>query len=350
MSTTAPGPAEHQVPPDPRLDPHLDPRVDTALRQLVGDGVLTQEQARLTASALAAAVAPPVEAAAEPASLAARLAEVAGYAGGALVAAAAGLFLRTSWHTLSDAARVAWLSALAVALLLAGAAVLATAEPAFRQLLPLLRAGGLPVRRRLTSALWSLAAGTAGAAVAVGVHAQTPFPAAVVALVLLGPAYAVAPAAVGHLAAFAALVLAAMSGLDEAGVDAAVPYALVLLALAAGWAALTVTGVLRERTLGLAAATGAAFAGVMVPAGEVPWLSHGLGALLALVLFAGYVRARAWPLLVGAVLTTTVVAGQVTSDLVGGGTSRALVVFVAGLVLLGSSAMGLRLRGRPPAG
>lgn len=356
MSTTSPRPtgAPHPAPSAAT--------VDAALQKLVADGVLTADQARLVAHALAAGAAPAAETVAsipapsvapvaagepggEPPPLSARLAEVAAYAGAALVATAAGLFLRTSWQTLSDAARVAWLAGIAAVLLLAGAVVLATAGVPVGQLVGELRAGRHAVRRRLASALWSLAAATAGAAVAVAVDARTPWPAAVVALVLLAPAYAVAPAAVGHLAAFAALVLAGVTALDEAGADTELPYALVLLGVAAIWVALTLTGVLRERTLGLAAATGAAFVGTMVPAGELPWLSHGLGALLAVALFLGYVVVREWPLLVGAVLTTTVVAAQVTSDLVGGQTSRAIVVLVAGLVLLGSSAVALRMRG-----
>lgn len=235
-------------------------------------------------------------------------------------------------------------------LVLAGLAVLATARLPLARLLPELRAGGLPVRRRLTSALWSLAGLAVGAAVAVGLEPGSPFPAAVAALPVLGVGYAIAPAVVGHAAVFAAFALASASALDEAGVvDQPVAYALVLLGVAAVWAVLTLTAVLRERTLGLALATGIAFAGVMVPAGQDPWVSHALGLALAVLLFAGYVRLRAdrcWPLLAGAVLTTTVVAAQLTDDLLGGRTSRAVVVLVAGVVLLASSALGLRLRGQ----
>ncbi|MGN6333999.1 MAG: hypothetical protein ACTHOD_20485 [Motilibacteraceae bacterium] len=339
MSTTAPGPADHLEPsraPHPGPEPVGDPRIHAALRQLVVDGVLAEHQARLTAAALAAALAPapaptsPADVAAPGAAaqapLRARLAEVAGYAGGALVATGIGLFLGSAWPDLSRAARVAWLAGIAVVLLLAGAAVLATARLPLARLLPELRAGGLPVRRRLTSALWSLAGLGVGAAVAVGLEPGTPFPAALAALPVLAAGYAVAPAVVGHAAVFAAFALASASALDQAGVvDRPIPYALVLLAVAAAWAVLTLTGVLRERVLGLALATGIAFAGVMVPAGQDPWVSHGLGIALAALLFAGYVRLRAdrcWPLLAGAVLATTVVAAQVTDDLLGGRTSR----------------------------
>ncbi|HEU4674812.1 MAG TPA: hypothetical protein VFS29_02415 [Motilibacteraceae bacterium] len=369
MSTTAPGPSDRIDPSQPPggagepgqagrsdqpgqpLDPRLDASLDAALRQLVVDGVLAAHQARLTAAALAEAVpttapAPSRPAPMEAASLRARLAEVAGYAGGALVATGVGLFLGSAWQDLSRAARVGWLAGIAAVLVLAGVAVLATARMPVSRLLPELRAGGLPVRRRLASALWALAAGTAGAATAVALEPDTPLPAVLVALPLVVAGYAVAPAVIGHAAAFAAVVLLAVSSLQEAGVDASVPYAVVLLAVAALWAAATLTGVLRERVLGLAVATGLAFAAAMIPAGDEPWLSHAIGAVLAVLLFAGYVRLRAWPLLAGAVLTTTVVAAQLTSDLLGGQTSRAVVVLVAGVVLLASSALGLRLRGQ----
>lgn len=369
MSTTAPGPADHLGPTHPSgHGPGPDPRIDAVLRQLVVDGVMAEHQARLTAAALAAALSststptptptpsPPSTPAARGASapLRARLAEVAGYAGGALVATGIGLFLGSAWPDLSPAARVAWLGGIAVVLVLAGVAVLATARLPFARLLPELRTGGLPVRRRLASALWSLAAASVAGAVAVALDPASPFPAALAALPLLAAGYAVAPAVVGHAALFAAFALASASALDQAGVvDRPVPYALVLLAVAAVWAVLTLLGVLRERTLGLALATGIAFAGAMVPAGQDPWVSHGLGAALAVLLFAGYVRLRGdrcWPLLAGAVLTTTVVAAQLTSDLLGGQTSRAVVVLVAGVVLLASSALGLRLRGQERAG
>jgi hypothetical protein len=375
MSTTAPGPADHVEPSRPSRPgpkPASDPRIQAALRQLVVDGVLAEHQARLTAAALEAALAAgpvaPADVAAPGAAapgaaapggtagqapLRARLAEVAGYAGGALVATGIGLFLGSAWPDLSRAARVGWLAVIAVVLVLAGVAVLATARLPLSLLLPELRAGGLPVRRRLTSALWSLAGLAVGAAVAVGLEPATPFPAALAALPVLVAGYAVAPAVVGHAAVFAAFALASASTLDQAGVvDQPIPYALVLLGVAAVWAVLTLTAVLRERTLGLALATGIAFAGAMVPAGQDPWVSHALGAVLAVVLFAGYVRLRAdrcWPLLAGAVLTTTVVAAQLTSDLLGGRTSRAVVVLVAGVVLLASSALGLRLRGQERA-
>lgn len=359
MSTTAPGPADRlgpAQPSQPGVEHGPDRRIEAALRQLVVDGVLAEHQARLAAAAVEAALAatpaepPPAAAGAGPAPLRARLAEVAGYAGGALVATGIGLFLGSAWPDLSHAARVAWLAGIAVVLVLAGIAVLASARLPVARLLPELRAGGLPVRRRLASALWSLAGLGVGATVVVALDPASPFPAALAALPLLAVAYAVAPAVVGHAALFAAFALTSASALDEAGVvDAPVPYALVLLAVAAVWAVLTLAGVLRERVLGLALATGIAFAGAMVPAGEEPWLSHGIGAALAVLLFAGYVRLRAdrcWPLLAGAVLTTTVVAAQVTDDLLGGETSRAVVVLVAGVVLLASSALGLRLRGQ----
>src|SRR3712207_3733748 len=86
---------------------------------LLAHHILRPEHAAAAVDALTAPASPPTSQAAQPPR--GRLAEVAGYAGGALVASAAGLFLTTSFSSLSMPGRAGLLAGAALVLAVVGA-------------------------------------------------------------------------------------------------------------------------------------------------------------------------------------------------------------------------------------
>ena len=90
-----------------------------------------------------------------------RLAELAGYVGGAFVISAAAIFLTAQWGGLGSGQRVLLLAGAAVLLAVAGGAIGAATGAGFSAV----RNGQEPVRRRLTGALLTGAAASAAGAV-----------------------------------------------------------------------------------------------------------------------------------------------------------------------------------------
>lgn len=320
----------------------LEPAETVVLRTAVADGVITADQAQELGRRLAGAASGPAES--RPTGRG-QLAELAGYAGGALVLGAAGLFLGTSWPGLSDGVRAGVLFATAAVLLAAGAVfvVLSGLGP---------RALGVDrdsARRRLVSTLWALAA--AGAAGGAGVladgHGDLPVAAAATGFVVAAVTYLLVPGAPGHLAtavAAATLVATSVEALLDPPDTSALAIAWVALALA--WAGITVVAALPERYLGLglAAALGLIAAQLPVLNGVDEGLGYALTAGVAVAGYVGYLASRAWPVLAAGVVATTLVVPEALHDWTDGSVSVAGALLVAGLTLLGASAAGLKLR------
>jgi hypothetical protein len=73
-------------------------------------------------------------------------------------------------------------------------------------------------------------------------------------------------------------------------------------------------------------------------------LGYALTAAVAVVGFVGYLSTRSWSVLAVAVLATTLVVPEALHDWTNGSVPAAGSLLIAGLTLLGASAIGLRLR------
>lgn len=313
-------------------------RVDAVLTTAVADGVLGEDQAAELRRRLTAAGRPDLEA--RPAG---RLAELAGYAGGALVLGGAGLFLGTTWGDLGDSTRATVLLGAAGALLLAGLAVARSA----RQPLRALSGDRDSPRRRLVSTLWALAAAAVSGGVGVLTGADVPLEAATAGLLAAGAGYLVVRGAPGQVAAAAAAAVVVGTSVDRVSSDAsATAYALAYVGLAVLWAGLVVARVLRERDLGFALAAAAALLGAQLPviAGGSDGIGYALTAGVAAAGYAGYLAVRSWPVLAAAVVATTLVVPEALHDWTDGSVPVSGALLVAGLTLLAASTAGLRLR------
>jgi hypothetical protein len=329
------------------------PAVAATLQDLVVEGTLTADQAERVAQRLITAPDTPADpvpdAPAAPAlRTSGRLAEIAGYAGGALLLGATALFLASGWQDLSDTSRVVILTGTAVLLLVVGG-LIALSGGSVRAL------GRVhdSARRRLVSVLWTFAAGTAAGAAALSfdnhdyefVHGLIAASAA--GLLVAGVCYALVPSAVGQLGVYAGSIALLCGLILQIGDDpGTTPYAVALLVLGGLWAALAVSDVLREREPGLALGAGLALFAAQLPviSYEADELGYALTAAVAVAGFAGYLSTRSWSVLAAGVLATTLVVPEALHDWTGGSLPAAGLLLIAGLTLLGASAIGLRLR------
>jgi hypothetical protein len=323
------------------------PDVAAALHDLVTDGTLSAAQAAQVAERLTAATSA-IDTPAGPAGLAVqprkvgRLAEIAGYAGGALLLGAVALFLTSGWQDLSDTARVVILTGTSVLLIVAGG-LIALGGGSVRAL------GRQPdsARRRLVSVLWTFAAASAAGAASLAVDEYELVAASAVGLVVVGVGYALVPGAVGQLGAWAACIGLVTGLVDEIGDGpSTTPYAVALVAVGVLWTALAVTRVLREKEPGLALGAGLALLAAQLPVfgGDVDGLGYSLTAAVAVAGFAAYLSTRSWSVLGAGVIATTLVVPEALYDWTDGSVSAAGSLLIAGLTLLAASAIGLRLR------
>jgi hypothetical protein len=331
------------------------PAVSAVLQDLVVDGTLTATQAAHVTERLTGVTDTNPEARTAPGGSVAhprdrgRLAEIAGYAGGALLLGAAALFLTSGWQDLSDNSRVAILTGMTVLLIVPGALIGFGAGS--------VRALGRQhdsARRRLVSVLWTFAAvsaaGAAGLAVNDHEFVHSLIAASAAGLLVVSLCYAVVPSAVGQLGVWAGNIGLVCGLILQIGDrPSTTPYAIALLALGAVWAALAVTHVLREVEPGLALGAGLALFAAQLPVFSYDFdeLGYGLTAAVAVAGFAGfagYAATRSWSVLAVAVLATTLVVPEALHDWTNGSVPAAGSLLIAGLTLLGASAIGLRLR------
>lgn len=299
-----------------------------ALQELVGRGVLGQDQADAVRAALDSG---PTR------SRRGVLWEVLGYLGGVLVLSGALLLAGQTWAELPEPARVLILTAVAV--LPAGVGVFIAGGPGRVR-------SSRGHRARVITVLFALTA-VAGAA-AVGTAVPEPvgeWPWAVTGLVLAVVGYLALPAAFTAFASCAftaALVLAAASD----WFSWSVPVTTGLL-LGAGllWTVLVLTGVVAQRTA-LACGLAIALTGAQWPASESwPW-AYGSTFVLALLLLAVFLRSRDPVLLAAGVIGVVIAVPEAVWDWTGGALSAPLIVLLAGVVLLVAGGVGLGWRRR----
>ncbi|MFK4039891.1 hypothetical protein ACI2LC_29180 [Nonomuraea wenchangensis] len=315
---------------------------DEVLRRLVREGVLTAAQALAVHQAL--------DEAERPAR--ARWAEVAGYVGGALLLVGAVSLAGTSWPVLSTAARVlillsATVALLAAGLLLAGLGVRLRAgerRRAWREGVE--RAG--PGRRRTGGVALALASATgalAAAELSAAVTGTRLMAAAVTGLVLAAAGYVALPggpcavAAAGFAALTAEAVAGELSGYDSMAVG------LTLVGTGVVWTALVRAGVIRQRRLGLGLGAAVALFGAQHGLGtgaDLAW-SYVTTTAVALACLVLYRWERAWVLLVAGVAGLTLAVPEAVWDWTDGAVGGSIALMIAGLVLVASSVLGLRL-------
>lgn len=292
----------------------------------------------------------------EPSTLRHRLAELAGYVGGAFVAAAVALFVIDQWDAFSTLQKVAGLAGIAVLLAAAGVGVGLTGGG-----LEMLRSDRQPVRRRLAGVLFAGAGVVSAIAVAVQVDSLVgsdgpgPVLAAAFTLLVLGAAgYALAPTILGQVVTAFAAVFSVAPALDvleirepvEYGGPNMVVFGLVVLAIGVAWLALAETGIWREVASARVIGSGIAVVGAQIPLGspDYSWVGYLVTALVAVAGFAMYVARRAWPYLAVGVVGVTLAVPEALFDWFEGALGPAWVLLIAGVTLLAASLLGLRLR------
>ncbi|HEX6248569.1 MAG TPA: hypothetical protein VFZ64_11915 [Nocardioidaceae bacterium] len=282
-----------------------------------------------------------------------RLAELAGYVGGAFVVAAAGLFLADQWPNLSVAQRVGLLGGITVLLLAAGLAVRRTGGG-----IQALSGEQQQVRRRLASVLFTAGA-AAGAATTVvwlidlieqrGTEMTEGnwigLGGSLVLIVLALGGYLLAHSLLGQLAVALGAAYAVPFALGVAEVEDPIVIGIVVLVVGAVWLVLAERGAWHELVPARVIGSLFVLVGAQIPIGsDQPWVAYLLTILVAGVGFAMYVGRRAWPYLAVGVVGVTLAVPEALMDWTEGSLGTAGVLLVAGVTLLGASLLGLRLR------
>ncbi len=278
-----------------------------------------------------------------------RMAEIAGYVGGAFVVGAAVLFFSQTWNDLGLAAQVGLLLGSALVLALSGAGFVRAAGGRAMLAMP-----EEDVRRRLTSVL--LTAAAACTAFAVGLLLDDALPgdeelvmmlAALTAAALVLGGYLVAPTTVGQLGTAFALFMAVPAGLGALGADdvSTLPFGLIVLTLGVLWLVAAERGLWHEtlsaRLIGLAFAV----LGAQLPVfDDRAWIGYLLTAVVAALAFWKYVGTRAWPYLAAGVVAVTLAVPEALDDWFGGSLGAAGLLLATGVTLLVAALLGLRLR------
>lgn len=309
-----------------------------ALAGLVARGVINSQQADAVREALANA---------ERGRTGTRWAEIVGYVGGGLVFAGVVALVGLSWGELPRPGRIVTLVAISAALL-AGGLVAAGGPRELRGRAHRVRQG----RRRLTGLLWSLTAVAVMLAVgeAANNHGETlPL---VVGLAIAVAAYAALPSAVGLVVCGLLSLTTLLVAADMPRTGHEITTALLLIGLAAVWCGLAAPGLLTHRRLGYGIAAAIALIGAQFPttwSGESAW-AYALTFVVAAAFLALYQWDRQVVLLVAGVLGLTIAAPQAIWDWTDGAIGGAMALLIAGLVLLLTSGIGLKLHRAGPEG
>lgn len=277
-----------------------------------------------------------------------RMAEIAGYVGGAFVVGAAVLFFSQTWNDLGLTAQVALLLGSALVLALAGAGFVRAAGGRSMLAMP-----EEDVRRRLTSVLLTAAAACLAFAVGLLLDDAMANEELVVMLaaltgaaaVLLG--YAVAPTTVGQLGTGFALFMAIPSGLGALsdGDFGTLAFGLVVLALGLVWLVAAERDLWHERLSARLIGCGFTVLGAQLPVFDDPaWVGYLATALVGAAAFWMYVERRAWPYLAAGVVAVTLAVPEALDDWFGGSLGAAGLLLATGVTLLVAALLGLRLR------
>ncbi|MEV7013941.1 hypothetical protein [Streptosporangium sp. NPDC051022] len=273
----------------------------------------------------------------------ARLSEIVAYVGGGLVLAGASALVGLSWIRMTTTARVAILTAVTALLLGAAAGLGRTVSRATGR--------SAAVRNRVAATLAALGAGTAALGAGVVADHHEMLVGGTAGLVVAVAAYALLPAAIGLLAC-GTLAVVAVTGLLEVLVpqgNAAMGVGYV--ALGALIVALALGGRLVPRPLALGMGAAVTLWGGQWPIfwDEDAW-GYSATAAIALACLALYTREHSWVLIVAGVAGLTLAIPEAIWHWTGGAVGGAVVLLLAGVVLLAASGLGVLLHRRAARG
>ena len=298
-------------------------KLDAALNALVHDGSLSADQADLVRTQY--------ESTEEPSdSRKSVLAEIAGYLGGAFVVIAVTIVTARQWVAFTELQRGILFGALAIALFALGTFV----------------GTSTAVKSRLAGLLFGLAAGsTTGTLAILDSNRDTPTIAFLAGTAIALTGYYMVQTFVGHVILFGYVFITgimALSDLTPDGSGMAIYIGAYFLVLGGAWTFFTYRKYL-DGILGYLFGGGTLFIATQVLFIDAEhWLSY-----LSMIAVAGgtawlYLRVHAWPLVLAAVLTTTVGVGEFVAETLGGSLGAALGLFAAGAALVTSSLLALR--------
>jgi hypothetical protein len=266
------------------------------------------------------------------------LAEIAGYLGGAFVVIAVTIVTARQWEAFTELQRGILFGALAVALFV----------------LALFVGTSTAVKSRLSGVLFGLAAAsTTGTLAILDPQRDAPTIAflAGTAIALIG--YYIVQTFVGHVILYGYIFITgimALSDLTPDGSGMAIYIGTYFLVLGGAWTFFSYRRYVDE-LLGYIFGGGTLFIATQILFIDAEhWLSY-----LSMVAVAGttawlYLRVHAWPLVLTAVLTTTVGVGEFVAETLGGSVGSALGLFAAGAALVTSSLLALRNKRENPVG
>jgi len=298
-------------------------KLDAALDALVHDGSLSADQADLVRAQY--------QATEEPSdSRKSVLAEIAGYLGGAFVVIAVTIVTARQWVAFTELQRGILFGALAIALFALGTFV----------------GTSTAVKSRLAGLLFGLAAASTTGTVAIfDPNRSTPTISFLAGTAVAMIGYYIVKTFVGHVVLFGYIFITGIMALSDLIPDGAAMSLFVggyLLALGGAWVYFSYRKYL-DGILGYFFGGGTLFIATQV----LFFQTERLISYLSMVAVAGatawlYLRVHAWPLVLTAVLTTTVGVGEFVAQTLGGSLGAALGLFAAGAALVTSSLLALR--------
>jgi hypothetical protein len=304
-------------------------KLDAALDTLLHDGSLSADQADLVRAQY--------QATEEPSdSRKSVLAEIAGYLGGAFVVIAVTIVTARQWVAFTELQRGILFGALAIALFALGTFV----------------GTSTAVKSRLAGLLFGLAAASTTGTVAIfDPNRSTPTISFLAGTAVAMIGYYIVKTFVGHVVLFGYIFITGIMALSDLIPDGAAMSLFVggyLLALGGAWVYFSYRKYL-DGVLGYLFGGGTLFIGTQV----LFFQTERLISYLSMVAVAGatawlYLRVHAWPLVLTAVLTTTVGVGEFVAQTLGGSLGAALGLFAAGAALVTSSLLALRNKRENP--
>jgi hypothetical protein len=304
-------------------------KLDAALDTLLHDGSLSADQADLVRAQY--------QATEEPSdSRKSVLAEIAGYLGGAFVVIAVTIVTARQWVAFTELQRGILFGALAIALFALGTFV----------------GTSTAVKSRLAGLLFGLAAASTTGTVAIfDPNRSTPTISFLAGTAVAMIGYYIVKTFVGHVVLFGYIFITGIMALSDLIPDGAAMSLFVggyLLALGGAWVYFSYRTYL-DGILGYFFGGGTLFIGTQV----LFFQTERLISYLSMVAVAGatawlYLRVHAWPLVLTAVLTTTVGVGEFVAQTLGGSLGAALGLFAAGAALVTSSLLALRNKRENP--
>ena len=304
-------------------------KLDAALDALLDDGSLSADQADLVRTQYES-----TEDLGD--SRKSILAEIAGYLGGAFVVIAVTIVTARQWEAFTQLQRGILFGALAIALFALGLFV----------------GTSTAVKSRLAGLLFVLAAAsTTGTLAIFDPNRSTPTISFLAGTAVAMIGYYIVKTFVGHVVLFGYIFITGIMALSDLIPDGAAMSLFVggyLLALGGAWVYFSYRTYL-DGILGYFFGGGTLFIGTQV----LFFQTERLISYLSMVAVAGatawlYLRVHAWPLVLTAVLTTTVGVGEFVAQTLGGSLGAALGLFAAGAALVTSSLLALRNKRENP--